>query len=137
VTFCLIRSRLCNVAVTPDYVVFMTVADRTSKLEFMEHFGALTYRRCVTIVVHNYGCNWYNGAHRGPRARLRNRINYLRVNYTTRLHQMRRRQPQNIFFSFLSAKDNFCYLVSYQIRCTPDSKNTVGEFTYCERKSSF
>jgi len=28
----------------------------------MEHCGALTYHRCVTIVVHNYSCNWCNGS---------------------------------------------------------------------------
>lgn len=42
-------------------VYLLTVADRTSKLEFMEHSGALTYRRCVTIVMHNYSCNWSTG----------------------------------------------------------------------------
>lgn len=107
-TFYSVRSRLCNTAVTPDYVVFITVADRTSKLEFMEHSGALTYRRCVTIVVHNYSCNWCNGVHRRPRARLRNRINYLRVNYTTRLCRMRWWRPQNFFFFPLTfGDDNF------------------------------
>ncbi|KAL0099881.1 hypothetical protein PUN28_019956 [Cardiocondyla obscurior] len=70
----------------------------------MEHSGALTYRRCVTIVVHNYGCNWCNGVHREPRARLRNRINYLRVNYTTAAAPNEIAATAGLFFIRLSAK---------------------------------
>jgi len=114
----------------------MTVADRTSKLEFMEHFGALTYRRCVTIVVHNYGCNWYNGVHRGPRARAIAKPHKLpprKLHDAATPNETVGNRKIN-FLSFLSAKNNFCYLVSYQIGRTRNSKNTMGEFIYCKRK---
>lgn len=86
----------------------ISTADRDYKLEFLEHSSALTYRRCVTIVVHNYSCNWCNWVHRGPRARLCNCINYLRK---LRLRRAVANATMRLNFLCLSAEKNtFCYL---------------------------